>query len=149
MFPAINKTGLFSLSHHSVLTAFKPSLLARSCKLIIPNVSFRQLAEISCRPVTRVASGPLSWVQWLSSKSILPEQICSLYTTSASSLANSIFARVWLARLRTWPLAQLPISRMLPYALKKITYKNLTFGTRLEGIKNWMVERPGSSKTQG
>jgi len=42
------------------------------------------------------------------SKSIWPEQICSLYTISASSLTSPLFAK-GMACDTTWPVAQLPI----------------------------------------
>ena len=65
--------------------------------------------EASVPAVTRLASAPLLQVQWLSSETILPEQRCSLYTTSASSLTSSLLAN-GVACETTWPLAQLPSS---------------------------------------
>ena len=64
------------------------------------------------------------WVQWLSSKSILPEPICSLYTTSASSLASPFFP-MGVACKSTCLLVQLLISRYTA-----------------EAIKNWTVGSP-------
>ena len=63
------------------------------------------------------------------------------------SLASPLFARVYGLRdyLASSSITYLPMHCLglnaAMYAEKM--HKNLTFGTRLEAIKNWTVERPG------